>query len=69
MTETMNKTDKHDDTQINTTLQQRLQQLLTSLQLDDAPAGGALVVYQAGECIARASVGLARPEMAWQPQT
>lgn len=69
MTETMNKTNERDDAQINTTLQQRLQQLLTKLQLDDAPAGGALVVYQAGECIARASVGLARPEMAWQPQT
>ena len=46
-------------------LQSRLQQLLKDLQLDDAPAGGALVVYQAGICIAQASVGLARTDLAW----
>lgn len=62
-----NKTDHNN--QINTQLQQHLQQLLTDLQLDDAPAGGAVVVYQAGECIAQASTGLARLDMSWQPDT
>ncbi len=54
---------------INPKLQQRLQQLLTDLQLDDAPAGGALVVYQAGKCIAQVSIGMAQPDMLWQPDT
>lgn len=54
---------------INLKLQQRLQQLLTALQLDDAPAGGALVVYQAGHYIAQASVGMAQADMRWQPDT
>lgn len=57
------------DTSINPVIQQRLQQLLTDLQLDDAPAGGALVVYQAGQCIAQASVGLARADLSWSPDT
>ena len=50
-------------------IQHRLQQLLTDLQLDDAPAGGALVVYQAGKCIAQASVGMARADLSWSPDT
>lgn len=54
---------------INPEVQQRLQQLLTDLQLDDAPAGGALVVYQAGQCIAQASVGMARADLSWGPDT
>lgn len=54
---------------INHQLEQRLQQILTDLQLDDAPAGGALVVYQAGKCIAKASVGMARLEVPWQTDT
>ncbi|MDX1787267.1 MAG: serine hydrolase [Psychrobacter sp.] len=54
---------------INLDLQQRLKQLLTDLQLDDAPAGGALVVYQAGQCIAQASVGMARADLSWSPDT
>ncbi|MEN6670510.1 serine hydrolase domain-containing protein [Psychrobacter sp. B38] len=57
------------DQTINNQLQQRLQQLLTDLQLEDAPAGGAVVVYQAGKCIARAAVGMARVDMPWQPDT
>lgn len=69
MIDNNNKTTQIFDHQINITLQQRLQQILTDLQLDDAPAGGAVVVYQAGECIAQASVGMARPEMPWQPDT
>lgn len=56
-------------TTINTQLQRRLQQLLTDLQLDDAPAGGSLVVYQAGKCIAQASVGMAQAGLPWQPDT
>ncbi|WP_201612242.1 serine hydrolase domain-containing protein [Psychrobacter immobilis] len=54
---------------INPELQQRLQQLLTDLQLDDAPAGGALVVYQEGQCIAQASVGMARADLSWGADT
>ena len=54
---------------INPELQQRLQQLLTDLQLDDAPAGGALVVCQAGQCIAQASTGMARADLSWSPDT
>lgn len=50
-------------------IQQSMQQLLTDLQLDDTPAGGALVVYHAGECIAQASVGMAQAELAWQTDT
>ena len=69
MIDNNNKTTQIFDQQINITLQQRLQQILTDLQLDDAPAGGAVVVYLAGECIAQASVGMARPEMSWQPDT
>ena len=53
----------------NSDLQQRLQQLLTDLQLDDAPAGGALVVCQAGQCIAQASVGMARADLPWSADT
>ena len=54
---------------INPNIQRRLQQLLNDLQLDDAPAGGALVVYQAGKCIAQVSVGLAREDLAWSADT
>ena len=60
---------EHSHTLTKMDLQQRLQQLLTALQLDDAPAGGAVVVYHAGECIAQASVGMARPDEPWQPDT
>lgn len=55
--------------QINAKIGHRLQKLLTDLQLDDAPAGGALVVFQAGECIAQASVGKAQIDRVWQPNT
>lgn len=61
--------DSQSDNQIDSALQQHLQQLLTDLQLDDAPAGGAVVVYQAGRCIAQASVGMARLDTSWQPDT
>jgi CubicO group peptidase (beta-lactamase class C family) len=54
---------------IDSKLEQQLQQILTDLQLDDAPAGGSLVVYQAGNCIAQASVGLAQAALPWQSDT
>lgn len=50
-------------------LQHYVQQLLTDLQLDDAPAGGSIVVYQAGQCIAQASVGMAQLDIPWQANT
>ncbi|SNT69533.1 serine hydrolase domain-containing protein [Psychrobacter sp. LV10R520-6] len=58
-----------DSTAINPKIQQRMQQLLTDLQLDDAPAGGSLVIYQAGKCIAQASVGMAQAELPWRLDT
>ena len=61
--------DKNIDTSMSIDLQRRLQQLFTDLQLDDAPAGGAVVVYQAGECIAQASTGMARLDASWQSDT
>ncbi|MDN3452748.1 MULTISPECIES: serine hydrolase domain-containing protein [unclassified Psychrobacter] len=60
---------ENSNTSINADFQNKLQQLLTDLQLDDAPAGGAVAVYQAGQCIAQASVGLARPDMSWRPDS
>ena len=69
MSDNNKNTNQALDKQTNHDFQQCLQQLLTDLQLDDAPAGGAVVVYQGGECIAQASVGMARPDMSWQPDT
>lgn len=57
------------DEPINLKFQQRLQQIMSDLQLDDGPAGGAVVVYQSGKCIARAAIGMARSDMPWQPDT
>ena len=54
---------------INPNIQRRLQQLLDNLQLDDAPAGGSLVVFHKGKCIVQASVGLAREDLAWSADT
>ncbi|MGM8884354.1 serine hydrolase domain-containing protein [Psychrobacter sp. 1U2] len=54
---------------INGDLQLRLQQWLNDLQLEDAPAGGSVVVYQAGECLAAASVGQAQSDREWQADT
>ena len=53
----------------DTHIQHRLQQLLIELQLDAAPAGGALVVFHKGKCIVQASVGLARDDLAWSADT
>ena len=65
----MDHNTENSNTPINADFQKKLQQLLTDLQLDDAPAGGAVAVYQAGQCIAKASTGMARPDMPWQPDT
>ena len=65
----MDHNTENSNTPINADFQKKLQQLLTDLQLDDAPAGGAVAVYQAGHCIAQASTGMARPDMPWQPDT
>lgn len=59
----------HINDEKNNQLEQQLQQLLSELQLDDAPAGGALVVYQHGKCIAQASIGMAQIDSKWQPDT
>ncbi|WP_367110316.1 serine hydrolase domain-containing protein [uncultured Psychrobacter sp.] len=58
-----------DSNNSNAKIAPQLQQLLTNLQLDDAPAGGSLVVYQAGKCIVQASVGMAQADKEWQPDT
>lgn len=69
MTNNHKKNSDDNSKNINSNIQQQLQQVLTDLQLDDAPAGGALVVYQAGECIAQASVGMAQANKPWQADT
>ncbi|WP_227429318.1 serine hydrolase domain-containing protein [Psychrobacter sp. I-STPA6b] len=57
------------DSKYNHKLQSRLQQLLTALQLDDAPAGGAVMVWQYGQPLASAQVGQARLGQAWSVDT
>lgn len=69
MTDNNQKTSQSFHEPIHTKFQQRLQQLLTDLQLEDGPAGGAVVVYQAGKCIGKASVGMARSDLSWRPDT
>ena len=69
MTDNNDKKSHQQRSFINAEIQQKLQQLLTDLQLDDAPAGGSLVVYQAGNCIAKASVGMAQADKPWQSDT
>nr|WP_329958708.1 serine hydrolase domain-containing protein [Psychrobacter sp. I-STPA10] len=50
-------------------LQDLLQQLLQSLQLEDAPAGGAVVVYHQHKLLASAQIGQALADSAWTPDT
>lgn len=69
MSDNNKKTNQLLDKQTHRDFQQCLQQLLSDLKLDDAPAGGAVVVYQGGECIAQASMGLARADLSWSPDT
>ena len=61
--------DNNSDSHRNHQLESSLQTILTQLQLDDAPAGGAVVVYQAGHCIAQASVGMAQCHLPWDADT
>lgn len=46
-----------------------LRSLLERLQLEDAPAGGALVVYHRGKCVAEVSSGLAGANSPWTADT
>lgn len=62
-------TKANSTTTIDTQFQQRLEQVLSDLQLNDAPVGGSLVVYQKGACIAKVSIGMARLETPWQSDT
>lgn len=64
-----NKNSPHAHDGMNMQVQQQLQQLLTALQLDDAPAGAAVVVYQKDRCIAQACVGMAQADMPWRSDT
>ena len=50
-------------------LQAQLTQLMKDLQLEDAPAGGSVVVYHEGQLVAEASVGYALPDKAWTKDT
>lgn len=43
--------------------------ILASLQMDDAPAGGTLIIIKDGKQIVNTSVGNARPDMAWSDRT
>lgn len=64
-----NRSQNSDFITVNADIQQQLQQLLSELQLDDAPAGAAVVVYQGDNCMAQASVGMAQANMPWQADT
>lgn len=48
---------------------QELNAVLESLQFDDAPAGGALVVYHAGKKVVDTAIGQALPNHLWSSHT
>lgn len=48
---------------------QQLVQIMQSLQLDDAPAGGSLVVYHHSKCVLATSVGMAQKNTEWHANT
>lgn len=50
-------------------MQQQFQRVLDQLQLDDAPAGGALVIYHQGQEVVNVATGNALPDMAWSSKT
>ena len=52
-----------------TDMTDELQPLLDQLQLEDAPAGGSLVVYQRGHCVATLSYGMAQADTPWNADT
>lgn len=50
-------------------MQQQFQRVLNELQLDDAPAGGALVIYHQGKEVVNVATGKALPDLAWSSKT
>lgn len=48
---------------------QDFEDILKKLQLDDAPAGGALVIYHQGKKVVDTAVGQALPELPWSSST
>lgn len=48
---------------------QKFEHLLSSLQFDDTPAGGALVIYHQGQKVVDTAFGQALPDMAWTTRT
>ncbi|WP_131669047.1 serine hydrolase domain-containing protein [Psychrobacter pygoscelis] len=50
-------------------LSESLQSLLNHMQLEGAPAGGAVVVFKEGECVAELSTGLAQSATPWTADT
>ena len=50
-------------------MQQQFQRVLDELKLDDAPAGGALVIYQQGKEVVNVATGNALPDLAWSAKT
>lgn len=66
---TMTTDKNHTNRFLDNDIQQRIQSLLSDLQLDDDTAGGAVVVYHAGKCVVQASVGMANADALWQLDT
>ncbi len=52
-----------------TTLSDSLLQLMITLQLEDAPVGGSVVVYHRGNIVGQASIGHATPDNLWASNT
>ena len=50
-------------------LEEDFTQVLQALQFDDAPAGGALVIYKDGQEVVNTATGLALPNLPWSSQT
>ena len=50
-------------------MQQQFQRVLDELKLDDAPAGGALVIYHQGKEVVNVATGNALPDLAWSAKT
>lgn len=50
-------------------LEEDFTQVLQALQFDDAPAGGALVIYKDGQEVVNTATGLALPNLLWSSQT
>ncbi len=48
---------------------QKFEHLLSSLQFDDTPAGGALVIYHQGQKVVDTAFGQAIPDMPWSTHT